>query len=480
MGLFTLDLYIGRRYLVLLNSDGMFNNVVLDVVIGLVFIYLLYSLLATILQELIATNLSFRSKILEKAILRMLEDGKTTGKNTFLDRLSGIFNLFSRSNLLMDKKVAAWFYAHPLIKYLGEDNYHSKPSYITSQNFSKVLIDLLQGLENNTTNRVQQISDSIQNGIIYHLPIDMEVDKNNPAINALRSQLPANIQEGVVKNVTEINKDTKLFLQSLWLESGADITIFRQKLETWFDDTMERATGWFKRYTRLVLFSIGLILAIGFNVDTISIAKKLAHDPKLREQVIQGAGVFLEKNKQLGERLNESQKTGDAQNEQYIRIEGEYNAINAKDSAAKKAKLEELLLAKTTYQNQTKMVDSMKKDYAFISQKTNALMDSAQNMISTDISNINKMMGLGWDQGFPHYAKGQDWTRIFGWLITALAISLGAPFWFDMLNKLMKVRGSGSKGGNTETGTANAQSQTTSPNPVTVNVNTQNGEEAVG
>jgi len=31
---------------------------------------------------------------------------------------------------------------------------------------------------------------------------------------------------------------------------------------------------------------------------------------------------------------------------------------------------------------------------------------------------------------------------ILGWLITALAISLGAPFWFDLLNKLMTLRGS--------------------------------------
>jgi len=458
----------------------MFSNVVLDVVIGLVFIYLLYSLLATILQELIATNLGFRSKVLERAILRMLEDGKTTGKFSFFDRFKGVIHLFGKPNLLMDKKVASWFYAHPQIKYLGEDNYHSKPTYITSQNFSKVMIDLLKGFENNATNEVQQISDSIQNGIIFHLPIDLESDKSNPAIKALINQLPASIQDGIVKNTTEINKDTKLFLQSIWLESGADVNKFRQKLESWFDDTMERATGWFKRYTQLVLFFIGLILAVGFNVDTISIAKKLAHDPKLREQVIQGAGVFLEKNKQFGEMLNATKKEENIQNDQYLKIEAEYNALSYKDSAARKAKWEELQLAKTDYQKQKNALDSMQRDYAYINQKTNALMDSAQHMISTDISNINKVMGLGWEKGFPHYAKGQDWTRIFGWLITALAISLGAPFWFDLLTKLMKVRGAGTKAAGAESGKVSPQTQPGSQNPVTINVNTQNGEEAVG
>lgn len=55
----------------------MFNNFALDVFIGLVFIFLLYSLLATIIQEMIATRLAFRAKVLEKAIIRMLEDLET-------------------------------------------------------------------------------------------------------------------------------------------------------------------------------------------------------------------------------------------------------------------------------------------------------------------------------------------------------------------------------------------------------------------
>jgi hypothetical protein len=38
-----------------------------------------------------------------------------------------------------------------------------------------------------------------------------------------------------------------------------------------------------------------------------------------------------------------------------------------------------------------------------------------------------------------------DWrdqvaTHLLGWLITAFAVSLGAPFWFDLLNKIMVIR----------------------------------------
>ncbi|MGZ8538832.1 MAG: hypothetical protein ACXWV9_11240, partial [Flavisolibacter sp.] len=52
----------------------MFNNIALDVCIGLVFIFLLYSLLATIILELIAHILDLRARMLTKALRNMLED----------------------------------------------------------------------------------------------------------------------------------------------------------------------------------------------------------------------------------------------------------------------------------------------------------------------------------------------------------------------------------------------------------------------
>lgn len=52
----------------------MLNNVAPDVVIGLIFIYLLYSLRATVIAEIIATKLGFRARNLKEAIDRMLND----------------------------------------------------------------------------------------------------------------------------------------------------------------------------------------------------------------------------------------------------------------------------------------------------------------------------------------------------------------------------------------------------------------------
>jgi hypothetical protein len=45
-------------------------------------------------------------------------------------------------------------------------------------------------------------------------------------------------------------------------------------------------------------------------------------------------------------------------------------------------------------------------------------------------------------------------SKILGWLFTAFAIMLGAPFWFDMLSKFVKIRASGDKPARTTTETA--------------------------
>jgi len=119
----------------------MFNSVILDIVIGLIFIYLLYSLLTTIIQKIIASYFGFRAKILERAVFRMLED-----ENKFSSRFKGILYLFKKSGNGGQKNSTSYeYYKHPLILFLGESDSRGKPAYINKETFSKVIVDLLRG-----------------------------------------------------------------------------------------------------------------------------------------------------------------------------------------------------------------------------------------------------------------------------------------------------------------------------------------------
>jgi hypothetical protein len=369
----------------------MFNSVVLDVVIGLIFIYLLYSMLATILQEMIATFIGLRARILRRGIERMLDD-----------------EINSDAKSKDSKALSASFYGHPLIKYLGENKFHSKPAYLTAANFSKVFIDLLRG-------------ENVQPGQSYNLLIHQALANSK-----------THWGEGV-----NISPQTLSYLKSIWADAEGDVRKFAVLLEQWYDDTMERASGWFKKKTRLMLFLIGLAMAVIFNVDTISIAGKLSGDPGLAKQLADNAAVYMQNHKESVSQVD-----------------------SAGTIADKKTSDEELNT---------------------VIKKADVLMDSANALIHENITNSNKLLGLGWGESGKHKSNTNcftcnfnGWRSIAGWIITALAVSLGAPFWFDLLNKLMQLRTS-KKQEPVNTGKTPDKTM-----PTTLNINTQTSEEAVG
>ena len=389
----------------------------MDVVIGLVFIYLLYSMLTTILQELLATWFSFRSKLLERAIFRMLEDGSLFDK-----RFSSFKALFKKPDHIQNSKtLTGMFYNHPMVKYLGENRYNSKPSYITKETFSKVMIDLLHGDDINTGDDIKPvIEDSIREGKL-----------------AL-SNIP-------------IGKQTLRYIRSVWIDAQGDVDVFRKSLEQWFDDTMERCSGWYKKYTQYILLLIGLLIAIAFNVNTIEIIGKLEKDPALRESIVQQADAFTKAHPDL----YQERVTGLNANKNYtvafIKKDSLTDTYSMQDSIALKNKLDSIARAKN---------DSLLNRGKVLTQR-------ADSLVKGDIAKANGLMGIGWkNMLIAHkYTIPKDWkwndvpkwiqftvewfvvilkwvVTFFGWLITALALSLGAPFWFDLLNKLMKLRSS--------------------------------------
>jgi hypothetical protein len=68
--------------------------------------------------------------------------------------------------------------------------------------------------------------------------------------------------------------------------------------------------------------------------------------------------------------------------------------------------------------------------------------------MNENIAAIRSPLGLGWDTvQWPAENKGQWWLyKLIGWLTTAIAVSLGAKFWFDLLRQLVNFRNSASGG----------------------------------
>ena len=143
----------------------MLNNKVLEIFIGLVFTYTLYSLFATIINEIIASLFRLRAKMLERAIKRMLTDDASNS---------------TLKSALFDK-----FFKHPLIKYMNNGRKFSRvPSYLSSTNFSKALFDIL--MDADTTN-AGGLFHQIKGGIDSLAPKNTDQNCSSDTMTLLRS-----------------------------------------------------------------------------------------------------------------------------------------------------------------------------------------------------------------------------------------------------------------------------------------------------
>ncbi|MEP6674686.1 MAG: hypothetical protein ABJA78_06015 [Ferruginibacter sp.] len=438
----------------------MFNNVALDVVIGLVFIYLLYSLLATILQEFISRAFNLRARMLQKSLRKMLEDdghvANPSAWTAFWKRLTILAFFYDIAVAVTrffnpkwdNEKLIKKFYAHPSVRHLGEDNTSSKPAYLHSETFSQTIIQLLRG-------------------------------KTYDGRTENESEL---IRQALADNTLQIKKGTLQQMKALFYDARQDSFAFKEKLENWFDEMQNRVSGWYKKQVQVILLITGLWVAYLFNVDTIAIYRILVTNKDARKDLVQMAiqdrdkyGALIKQTDSVNDSLlkktyqmvaDDADKTNNilglgkpwidsvdmykedtAAGSLTIRRIANLSAMGdslktiiakldnqIKDSADKKdaIKKEDLLKRKTF--SDSLLTGTTKTSQALIQQKQ--LLKERYEYIKTEMDNHNFKYS-------PNQTGGT--TTFVGWLLTALAISLGAPFWFDLLNKFVQIRGTGPK-----------------------------------
>jgi hypothetical protein len=178
--------------------------------------------------------------------------------------------------------------------------------------------------------------------------------------------------------------DIKKTLIALMADTDSDLSKLRRNIEDWFDEAMERTTGVFKRRAQLWAILVAALLTVLTNADTLAITKKLWDNPSLRAEAVK-----------LAEQRAEMPRPT---------VKVEYN--DADDPL-----------------NPTITKESQ-----------DSLTDDEQNI-------LGKL--IGWEKPLTEYSVGDLLRHFPGWFLTVVAVSLGAPFWFDVLNKIMKLRNAG-------------------------------------
>lgn len=286
----------------------MFDFAALEVALGLIFVYLILSLACSALNETISSIFSWRAKFLRE----------------------GVANVLDPENHAKGLELVTTVYRHPLINGLirpvsrrGRQRY---PSYIPSRTFVAALLDLDAA---GATRSLEEAIDAIPSAQV------------------------------------------KTALSALLKNARGDAVAFRRSAEQWFDDAMERVSGWYRRRVQLMMWSLAAAIVVSLNVDTIRIAQNLWSDRTVRAAVIA--------------RSETAAAAGGA-----AEIERVATAVE---------RLEELSIP------------------------------------------------IGWrDEDRP--SGTADWIvtvflKTLGLVLTAAALTLGAPFWFDLLSRVARIRSAG-------------------------------------
>jgi hypothetical protein len=175
----------------------------------------------------------------------------------------------------------------------------------------------------------------------------------------------------------------------------------RGNVARWFDDSMDRVTGVYKRQLKVIGLLVAMAVAIGFNADVVRVATLLWHDSSLRAEVAAGGTQLIASVAQSVS--HENKQNG-----------GASQAPGSPDSSSKPVTPTSL---------------------------TASQLQEAENEL--------RPLPIGWTRSewseYQHDIRRHIAAKAAGILVTILAISLGAPFWFDLLSKVSNLRGAGEK-----------------------------------
>lgn len=317
------------------------SNAAIDVAISLVLMYLVLSLIVTVLNEVVATAADLRSSNLEQAVTALIDD--QTLRSDFYDH--GL--IASVNDATTDRKgiflrIIGWLYRF-LTRTKPASGSHA--SYFSGQVFARALLGSVD--------------------VAKDLPTYADIEA------AVQKMQDTNVRDVLLAQMATANGD----LQSL-----------HENVAAWFDNSMDRVSGVYKRHLKQISLFIGIILVLVVNADTLKVAKSLWNDSALRASMVQTAGTLVK--------------------------EGQPAAGNAGD--------------------------------------LNTAVNAAVQQINEAEQKL-RPLPLGWtSSSVPQWPWKWSlawlaFAKIVGLILTAIAISLGAPFWFDLLSMFMKIRGTGDK-----------------------------------
>lgn len=444
---------------------------ILEVAIGIIFVWIVLSLTTIQVQEWITTRLDKRAKDMEEAIEEMLANKNL--KAQFYDH--PVIRGLTSKKRNEPSRTAEWLYKLPLIKGFTKEK-RKLPSYIPRQQFALALFDVIMTAGTESSLLQQSLFEireeikrdqkmSSKEAVITELNVLIEFARSAAAteagtaltkntievvkdkIDKFKQKYPnlepilnkalkqaadakteidgllanekapkgddalASLRKGVTA-LSVISPEVNQTLNALLLnveeyvsQGETHIAKARQNVERWFDDSMDRVSGVFKRYSQKMALLIGFMVALLLNVDSVNLTLYLWSEPSVRQVLV-------------------------AQASKYELPQDEFQ------------------------NNPQQAMQQFRNQFAGLHLPVGWGLTDGQGAVYRD---VNCQLFPGEEQSFgiplfignkcltPPETNNQTnlLTKLLGIFITALAAMQGAPFWFDMLKRVVNIRGTG-------------------------------------
>ncbi len=373
----------------------------IDILIGLSVVMLVVSMAVTLLTQFVISTLNTRGSHLMRGLRDLLQQ---------LDPA------LSRK---ISKEISKKVLRHPLISDVGK----RLGTVVHREEFIKMLLDLAaengpQRLETDALNALKKAMET--NGIADPKAALENIRSFTLALEKSNPDLANNVR----LNTAIIHEASSQFVA---------------KLHGWFDQTIDRVADRFTASTHAVTIVVALMVAFGIQLDALALVNRLSTDTALRQSLVQAAtkvdqgqasrGVPSESsNEAAGVKSGEDQKgaAGKAQKQPAT----PNPATPPNDSAAKEGK--QTPEGSTKPQGET----GNKKDVAAQSPSESGKNPSMPDRVVSDVDAILGSTGL---------ISAPDWNsfnvqKVLGIILSALLLSLGAPFWYDTLKTGLRLR----------------------------------------
>lgn len=226
----------------------------IDVGIGLVFLFALVALMCTGIQELVSSAMNLRGKTLWEGIQSMLlANARHVDAQGRPQDPGMVINQAMQSHPLIVGIVPDRFGPIGLLRWMfgrrspTADIAQARPSYMPASTFASVLADIVGTTWQGGSRRFDDFAQAV-----------------------------AAMPDGKLKQV----------LQGIIQDADGDLAKVRLGVEAWYDATMERVGGWYKRRTQSMLLVIGLLVAGALNIDCLHVAHALLTQPALRTALV--------------------------------------------------------------------------------------------------------------------------------------------------------------------------------------------------